>query len=93
MAGRSAQQALLAVPGQTAQLFVRPHQLSFVPPGVTPLNGVVSLVRRHGAIRRAEVSVEGLSRRIDVDVPVSMVLSRGDRVGLRITQGYLFHDQ
>jgi sulfate transport system ATP-binding protein len=90
MAASEIAQGAAALPGQTAHLFVRPHQFRFDQQGVTPINGVVSSIRRHGAIRRAEVSVEGLQRRIEIDVPGSMPLAIGDRVGIRIASGYLF---
>ena len=80
------------MPGRKADLFVRPHQFRIDAHGAAPLNGRVASIRRHGAIRRAEVAVEGLPRKLDVDVPGAMALAVADRVGLRVVQGYLFPD-
>jgi sulfate transport system ATP-binding protein len=79
-----------AMQGQKADLFVRPHQFRMDAPGVTPLNGVVMAVRRHGAIRRADVRVNGVARWLEIDIPGPNVPAIGDQVGLRIVQGYLF---
>jgi sulfate transport system ATP-binding protein len=78
------------LPGRKADLFVRPHQFRIDMPGVTPLSGKVSSIRRNGAIRRMEVAIEGLPRRLDVEVPGTAAFAIGDRVGLRVMQGYLF---
>jgi sulfate transport system ATP-binding protein len=80
------------MPGRKADLFVRPHQFRLDAPGVTPLNGRVSSIRRQGALRRAEVAVEGLPRKLDVEVPGASPLGIGDQVGLRVVAGYLFPD-
>jgi sulfate transport system ATP-binding protein len=76
--------------GQGAELFVRPHQFRLDAPDAAPLSGPVAFIRRHGAIRRAEVAIKGLARRLEVDVPSPVPPAIGERVGLRITQGYLF---
>jgi ABC-type sulfate/molybdate transport systems ATPase subunit len=73
-----------------ADLFVRPQHLKLDRPDASPLAGVVELVRRHGAIRRAEIAIRGLARRLDVDIGSDVAPSRGERVGLRIVKGHLF---
>jgi sulfate transport system ATP-binding protein len=73
-----------------ADLYVRPQHLKLDRPDASPLAGVVELVRRHGAIRRAEIAIRGLARRLDVDIGSDVAPSRGERVGLRIVKGHLF---
>jgi sulfate transport system ATP-binding protein len=90
LAQASALKSAEIMPGRKGDLFVRPHQFRIDTPGGAPLDGTVSSIRRQGALRRAEVAVEGLSRRLDVEVPGSAQLGLGDRVGLRVAEGYLF---
>ncbi len=73
-----------------ADLYVRPQHLKLDRPDASPLAGVVELVRRHGAIRRAEIAVRGLAKRLDVDIGGGVAPARGERVGLRITKAHLF---
>ncbi len=73
-----------------AQLYVRPHQFKLDHPDMAQLSGLVHLVRRHGAVRRAEVAIRGLAKRLDVDVLSHVAPTVGERVGLRITGGHLF---
>jgi sulfate/thiosulfate transport system ATP-binding protein len=73
-----------------AELFVRPHQLRVEPDAGLPLAGEVRAVRRAGALRRIEVAVRGLARKLDVDVSGALAPSAGDRIGLRVTGGHVF---
>ncbi|PSC05142.1 sulfate ABC transporter ATP-binding protein [Alsobacter soli] len=73
-----------------ADLFVRPQDVRMEPPGGQGLAGVVAAVRRHGAIRRAEVAVAGLARRLDVDLPSAIVPAIGETVGLKIVRATVF---
>ncbi len=73
-----------------ADLYVRPQHLRLDRSDAAPLAGVVSFIRRHGAVRRAEVAIRGLARRLDVDVAGELIPSAGERVGLRVQKGYLF---
>ncbi|MGL4728082.1 MAG: sulfate/molybdate ABC transporter ATP-binding protein, partial [Bosea sp. (in: a-proteobacteria)] len=78
------------IEGQAAELFVRPHQFRLDAPDAAPLSGPVAFIRRHGAIRRAEVAIKGLARRLEVDVTSPVAPAVGERIGLRIAHGYLF---
>ena len=73
-----------------AELFVRPHHLRLDRAEASPIAGVVAFVRRHGAVRRAEVAIRGLARRLDVDLAGELAPAPGERVGLRIQKGHLF---
>lgn len=73
-----------------ADLYVRPQHLKLDRPDISPLAGVVEFVRRHGAIRRAEVAIRGLSKRLDIDIGGEIAPSHGERVGLRIQKAHLF---
>lgn len=75
---------------RTADLFVRPHHLKLDAPDGAPLSGLVELVRRNGALRRAEVAVRGLARRLAVDIASQVAPAVGERVGLRVATGHLF---
>ncbi len=83
----AAQSSNLAGP---ADLYVRPQYLRLDRADAAPLAGVVAFIRRHGAVRRAEVAIRGLARRLDVDVAGELIPSAGERVGLRVQKGHLF---
>lgn len=74
-----------------ANLYVRPQDVRLVePPHAHGLAGVVAAVRRHGAIRRAEVAVTGLARRLEVDLPSAVAPAVGETVGLKIIRATVF---
>jgi sulfate/thiosulfate transport system ATP-binding protein len=73
-----------------ADLYVRPQHLRLDRADTSPLSGVVEFVRRHGAIRRAEVAIRGLAKRLDIDIGGEVTPSPGERVGLRIQKAHLF---
>ncbi len=83
----AAQSSNLAGP---ADLYVRPQHLRLDRADAAPLAGVVAFIRRHGAVRRAEIAIRGLARRLDVDVAGELIPSTGERVGLRVQKGHLF---
>lgn len=86
--------SLLTVKGTNAtgpaELFVRPHHLKIDAPELAPLTGEVALIRRHGAVRRAEILVKGIVRRLDVDLASAVVPNLGEQIGLRVGHGHVF---
>ncbi|GAU85069.1 sulfate/molybdate ABC transporter ATP-binding protein [Bosea sp. BIWAKO-01] len=76
--------------GGAASLYVRPQHMRIVDDTPLALPGVVEDLRRNGPLRRAEIAVEGLIRRIDVDLASQVAPAIGERVRLRITHGSLF---
>ncbi|SEK33501.1 sulfate transport system ATP-binding protein [Bosea lupini] len=76
--------------GGPASLYVRPQHLRIVDDAPLALPGVVEHLRRNGPLRRAEVAVEGLPRRLDVDLASQVAPAIGERIRLRITHGNLF---
>jgi sulfate/thiosulfate transport system ATP-binding protein len=72
------------------KLYVRPQDIRIEPPNAHGMAGVVAAVRRHGAIRRAEVAITGLARRMEVDLPSAVAPAVGETVGLRIVKAYTF---
>lgn len=86
--------SLLTVKGTNetcpAELNVRPQHLKIDAPDLAPLTGEVALIRRHGAVRRAEIWVKGIARRLDVDLTSPVIPNLGERIGLRVGQGHLF---
>jgi sulfate transport system ATP-binding protein len=76
--------------GGPASLYVRPQHLRIVDDAPLSLPGVVEDLRRNGALRRAEVAVQGLAKRLDVDLASQVAPARGERIRLRITHGSLF---
>jgi sulfate transport system ATP-binding protein len=76
--------------GGPASLYVRPQHLRIVDDAPLALPGVVEHLRRNGPLRRAEVAVEGLPKRLDVDLASQVAPAIGERVRLRITHGSLF---
>ncbi|RDJ24237.1 sulfate ABC transporter ATP-binding protein [Bosea caraganae] len=76
--------------GGPASLYVRPQHLRIVDDAPLSLPGVVEDIRRNGALRRAEVAVQGLAKRLDVDLASQVAPALGERIRLRITHGSLF---
>ncbi len=76
--------------GGPASLYVRPQHLRIVDDAPLALPGVVEDLRRNGALRRAEVAVQGLAKRLEVDLASQVAPALGERVRLRITHGNLF---
>lgn len=73
-----------------ASLYVRPQHLRIVDEAPLVLPGTVEHLRRNGALRRAEIAVQGLARRLDVDLTSQVAPAIGEKVKLRITHGNLF---
>jgi sulfate transport system ATP-binding protein len=67
-----------------ADLFVRPHDLSFGEPSAAPLQGAVRSIRRVGSANFADVALELREGTITVEaaVPAESALRAGDRVGV-----------
>jgi sulfate transport system ATP-binding protein len=76
--------------GGQASLYVRPQHLRIVDDMPLALPGVVEHLRRNGPLRRAEIAVQGLQRRLDVDLASQVAPAIGERIRLRITHGSLF---
>lgn len=73
-----------------ASLYVRPQHLRIDDDAPLALPGVVEHLRRNGPLRRAEIAVQGLARRLDVDLASQVAPAIGERIRLRITHGCLF---
>lgn len=73
-----------------ASLYVRPQHLRIDHDAPLALPGVVEHLRRNGPLRRAEIAVQGLARRLDVDLASQVAPAIGERIRLRITHGCLF---
>ena len=76
--------------GGAAALYVRPQHLRIVDETPLALPGTVEHLRRNGPLRRAEVAIDGLKKRLDVDLASQVAPAIGERVKLRITHGNLF---
>jgi len=76
--------------GGPASLYVRPQHLRIVDDAPLSMPGVVEHLRRNGPLRRAEVAVQGLAKRLDVDLASQVAPAIGERIRLRITHGSLF---
>jgi sulfate transport system ATP-binding protein len=73
-----------------ADLYVRPHQFKLDIADAGPLSGQVETVRRNGPLRRLEIAVRGLAKRLDVDIASAVAPVVGERVALRVTGGHVF---
>ena len=67
-----------------------PQHLRIVDETPLALPGTVEHLRRNGPIRRAEVAVEGLKKRLEVDLASQVAPAIGERIRLRIAHGNLF---
>ncbi len=65
-----------------ARLFVRPYDMSLASPDHAPLQGTVRRVHGIGPARRVEVALAASSETIELDVPRSLELAPGQRLGL-----------
>ncbi len=73
-----------------AALYVRPHHLKFVDETPLSIPGVVEQLRRTGALRRAEIAVAGLTKRLDLDLTSQVAPAIGERVRVKITHATAF---
>lgn len=73
-----------------ASLYVRPHHLKIVDEAPLAIPGVVEHLRRNGPLRRAEIAVEGLKKRLDLDLTSPVAPALGERVRVKISHGVLF---
>ena len=76
--------------GGAASLYVRPHHLKIVDEVPLSIPGVVEQVRRTGALRRAEIAVAGLAKRLDLDLTSQVAPAIGERVRVKISQATAF---
>jgi sulfate transport system ATP-binding protein len=87
-------QAVLAAPtpgpNGRASLYVRPQDLRILSPTQPGLSGVVTEVRRHGAQRRAAITVAGLGAPLDIDLDTRAAPVVGEPVALGIARGSVF---
>ncbi|RAI02551.1 sulfate ABC transporter ATP-binding protein [Acuticoccus sediminis] len=74
-----------------AQLYFRPHSVALTEPGGA-ISGVVDSSRRIAGVRRLEVAVAGIGRRVEIDVPASEEIAVGDPIGFRPTAFRLFSE-
>jgi sulfate transport system ATP-binding protein len=88
------QHPVLAAPSQgpsgRASLYVRPQDLRILASTQPGLSGVVAEVRRHGAQRRATVTVPGLSAPLDIHLESRSLPVVGEPVALGIARGSVF---
>jgi sulfate/thiosulfate transport system ATP-binding protein len=77
-------------PSDNATLFVRPHHSVIVDAEKSVLQGTVNMIRRHGAQRRAELSVPGLAKALDVDITHGLAPAIGQRVGVQLSAAHIF---
>ena len=75
-----------------ARLFVRPYEISVVPPAGAALTGVVKRVHGLGAARRVEVLLCGPDTLVEIDTPRSQSLEVGDTIGLKPQRYRIFAD-
>ena len=73
-----------------ASLYVRPHHLKIVDEAPLAIPGVVAHLRRNGPLRRAEIAVDGLPKRLDLDLTSPVAPAIGERVRVKISHGVLF---
>jgi sulfate transport system ATP-binding protein len=73
-----------------AALYVRPHHLKLVDEAPLSIPGVVEQLRRTGALRRAEIAVAGLAKRLDLDLTSQVAPALGERVRVKITHATAF---
>ncbi len=73
-----------------AALYVRPHHLKFVDDGPLSIPGVVEQLRRTGPLRRAEIAVSGLTKRLALDLTSQVAPAIGERVRVKITHATAF---
>jgi sulfate transport system ATP-binding protein len=74
-----------------ADLFVRPWDLVLAADEPGSLEAVVASAHRSGQTLRAAVRLEAVGVTVEVDLPASEIVNRGDRVRLKLRGGRLFH--
>ncbi|MFG1463526.1 sulfate/molybdate ABC transporter ATP-binding protein [Xanthobacter sp. DSM 24535] len=71
-----------------ATLFARPHDVTVALAGTPGAEGLVQAYRRHGAIRRVELSVGGA--RVEADVAPTAKVPQAGKVSVRFDRARLF---
>ncbi|MFN3673899.1 MAG: sulfate/molybdate ABC transporter ATP-binding protein [Bosea sp. (in: a-proteobacteria)] len=73
-----------------AALYVRPHHLKIVDDAPLSIVGVVEQVRRTGSLRRADIAVAGLPKRLALDLTSQVAPAIGEKVRVRISHASTF---
>ncbi len=71
-------------------LYVRPQHLRLTPLEGAAFHGTIAAVRRHGAVRRADVTIAGVDRPVEVDIADQEAPAVGTAIGLRILKAHVF---
>ncbi|MET0314309.1 MAG: sulfate/molybdate ABC transporter ATP-binding protein [Hansschlegelia sp.] len=79
----------VSAPDGQARLHVRPQDVVLRPTG-EGVSGRVTLLRRTGAFRRADIEVGGARRRIEAQLPPELAIAEGDEVGLHFNRFAVF---
>lgn len=73
-----------------AALYVRPHHLKIVDDAPLSMVGVVEQVMRTGSLRRADIAVAGLPKRLALDLTSQVAPAIGEKVRVRISHASTF---
>jgi sulfate transport system ATP-binding protein len=69
-------------PDGPAQLFFRPQDVAIVDATPGAIEGVVSVLRRHGGARRLDIEIGGRGDRIEIELPVDDSRNVRDRISV-----------
>jgi sulfate transport system ATP-binding protein len=73
-----------------AMLHFRPHDATIGKPGEDAIDGIVTSVRRHGSMRRLELSVGGNGTRVEIDAKPDFPVRPGGVVAFMPTRWHLY---
>jgi len=80
-------------PDGRALLHFRPHEVAAAPGGGEGIQAIVTGLRRHGGVRRAELEA-GIGRhRVEADLPPGLEAGPGSRLALRPTRVALYPEE
>jgi sulfate transport system ATP-binding protein len=73
-----------------AMLHFRPHDAAIGKPGESAIDGTVTSVRRHGSMRRLELSIGGNGTRVEIDARPDFPVRPGGVVAFMPTRWHLY---
>jgi sulfate transport system ATP-binding protein len=73
-----------------AMLHFRPHDATIGKPGEDAIDGIVTSVRRHGSMRRLELSIGGNGTRVEIDAKPDFPVRPGGVVAFMPTRWHLY---
>jgi sulfate/thiosulfate transport system ATP-binding protein len=90
LADRDIDLGAASAPDGPAMLHFRPHDTTIGRPGEKAIEGIVTAVRRHGAMRRLELAIAGDSLRVEIDAQPDFYVQPAGSIAFMPTKWQLY---